>query len=207
MSRGRKGEKTDHLERLARRTCPSKYPKKTAIQLIPLPLLSTPPIFFSIPEKSKKGRYEGISVLATLHTLNNNNRQLNTNISIVKETTFSRKSARIAHISSSIGRMPRYSPISSPSVASSSSASSPPRLNSPIPPSEDQSSSSLSPSPDVPPIPRSPNILPIPSPLTGLCLTTPVYKSGRQRSQEEKKKNTQKDRESLVDAGSTIMQQ
>ena len=64
----------------------------------------------------------------------------------------------------------RYSPISSPSVASSSSASSPPRLNSPIPPSEDQSASSLSPSPDVPPIPRSSNILPIPSPLTGFLI-------------------------------------
>ena len=143
-------------------------PKENGYSVNPPPLVFHPShSSFSFPEKRKKGRNEGISVLATLHTLNNNNRQLNTNISIVKETSSSRKSARIAQISSSKGRMPRYSPISSPSVASSSSASSPPRLNSPIPL---QSASPLSPSPDVPPIPRSPNILPIPSPLTGLLI-------------------------------------
>ena len=71
-------------------------PQENGYSVNPPPLVFHPShSSFSFPENRKKGRNEGISVLATLHTLNNNNRQLNTNISVVKETTSSRKSARI----------------------------------------------------------------------------------------------------------------
>ena len=54
-------------------------PQENGYSFNPPPLVYHPShSSFSFPEKRKKGRNEGISVLATLHTLNNNNRQLNT---------------------------------------------------------------------------------------------------------------------------------
>ena len=103
---------TSDSERGTESTAPGsneQEPQENGYSVNPPPLVFHPShSSFSFPEKRKKGRNEGISVLATLYTLNNNSKQLNTNESIVKETTSSRKSARIAQISSSMIRKSGY---------------------------------------------------------------------------------------------------